>query len=121
MKRVRLVVLSVHSLTYPREGISIDPDMTTLQISRNDFDRFDYIFAMDTSNLANIKRIQNNRGTKNGKAQVKLFGEYSGGKIEVVDDPYYSGGDAFNGTYEKCKRYSKNFLEATFPHIKPAA
>ena len=83
--------------------------MLTLQFSTNDFDKFDYIFAMDRSNLSDIQRMQ---GKKQGsKAKVMLFGEYSGsGKAEVVNDPYYGGGAGFTKAYEQCTRFSKNFL-----------
>ncbi|EMR72265.1 hypothetical protein MGN70_007236 [Eutypa lata] len=91
------------------------------QIYKGDFDTFDYIFAMDTSNLENIRRYQTQWKMTNAKAQVKLFGEYSGTRRgEVVHDPYYSGLNAFEKAYEQCKRFSVNFLRETFPDIEPA-
>ncbi|KAK7739794.1 Low molecular weight phosphotyrosine protein phosphatase [Diatrype stigma] len=91
------------------------------QICQGDFDTFDYIFAMDTSNLDNLRRYQARWKATDAKAQVKLFGEYSGTrKSEVVQDPYYSGVNAFEKAYEQCKRFSLNFLRDTFPNIEPA-
>lgn len=60
------------------------------------------------------------RGKKSSssKAQVMLFGEFSGtGRKEVVQDPYYVGRDAFEKAFEQCKRFSTNFLQQTFPDV----
>ncbi|CAJ2502186.1 Uu.00g095800.m01.CDS01 [Anthostomella pinea] len=88
----------------------------------SDFKEFDYIFAMDESNLSDLGRWQS-RKNANGDAKVMLFGEFSGsGRKEVVQDPYYAGRDAFEKTFQQCKRFSENFLAATFPDVpKPAS
>lgn len=66
---------------------------------------------MDRSNLSDLQRLQ--KSHKDSKAQVMLFGEYSGrqGKAEIVGDPYYGGNDGFVKAYEQCSRFSKNFLK----------
>lgn len=80
------------------------------QFKTSDFDGFDYIFAMDQSNLSNLQLLQ--RDTSTCKARVMLFGEYSGtSKVEIVNDPYYGGGAGFKKAYEQCKRFSQNFLD----------
>ena len=77
---------------------------------------------MDNSNLENVRRFQARWKKSNAKAQVKLFGEYSGTqKHEVVEDPYYYGLNAFDTAYEQCKRFSLNFLRDVFPDINPDA
>ncbi|GJN67920.1 hypothetical protein PLIIFM63780_001907 [Purpureocillium lilacinum] len=74
-----------------------------------DFEKFDYVFAMDRSNLSDLQRLQ--RGNPDAKAKVMLFGEFSGkGKAEVVNDPYYGGRDGFEKAFEQCSRFAKNFL-----------
>ncbi|KAH7325839.1 phosphotyrosine protein phosphatase I superfamily [Stachybotrys elegans] len=76
----------------------------------SDLDKFDYIFAMDRSNLSDLQRAQ--RGNPDSKAKVMLFGSYSGSsKAEIVDDPYYGGRDGFEKAYEQCTRFSRNFLK----------
>lgn len=81
-----------------------------LQLQSSDFDKFDYIFAMDKSNLSDLTRMQ--KGNPDAKAKVMLYGEYSGnGKAEVVDDPYYGGQSGFDKAYEQCSRFAKNFLK----------
>lgn len=85
----------------------------------SDFETFDYIFAMDRSNLSDLQRLQ--RKAPDGKAKVMLFGEYSGtGKAEVIHDPYYGGPSGFEGAYQQALRFSKNFLQDVFPDVKAA-
>lgn len=75
-----------------------------------DFETFDYIFAMDRSNLSDLQRLQ--KGNPDSKAKVMLFGEFSGGKkTEIVNDPYYGGQDGFEKAYEQCSRFTTNFLK----------
>lgn len=75
----------------------------------SDFDKFDYIFAMDRSNLSDLQRLQ--RGKQESKAKVMLFGEWSGtGKTEAVNDPYYGGDEGFEKVFEQCSRFTGNFL-----------
>lgn len=89
------------------------------KVRLSDFDDFDYIFAMDRSNLSDLKRLKK---SDNAKAKVMLFGEYSGsGKSEIVQDPYYGGQQGFETAYAQCQKFSKNFLEDIFPDVKPKA
>ncbi|KXJ87730.1 low molecular weight phosphotyrosine protein [Microdochium bolleyi] len=85
----------------------------------SDFQNFDYIFCMDHSNLEDAQRWAKRPGAKDGaKAQVMLFGEFSGtGKKERVSDPYYGGRDGFEKAYEQCRRFSLNFLREKFPDV----
>ncbi|KAK3942207.1 cmgc mapk erk1 protein kinase [Diplogelasinospora grovesii] len=80
------------------------------KVNTSDFDKFDYIFAMDRSNLSDLERMKQRKS--NSKAKVMLFGEYSGtGKTEVISDPYYGGRQGFEKAYEQATRFSKNFLK----------
>jgi low molecular weight phosphotyrosine protein phosphatase len=91
----------------------------TKKVRHSDFDKFDYVFAMDRSNLQDLQRLQRSRPTS--KAKVMLFGEYGGKKSpEVVQDPYYGGREGFETAYEQCTRFSKNFLADIFPDVKPS-
>ncbi|CAK7568474.1 MAG: Low molecular weight phosphotyrosine protein phosphatase [Sporothrix epigloea] len=93
----------------------------TLQAA--DFDRFDYIFAMDHQNLKDLTQYK--RRKPDCKAQIMLFGAYatpdgpdsSNTTHEVISDPYYGGRDGFQKAYEQTTRFSKNFLQARFPEV----
>lgn len=79
------------------------------QFSSRDFDTFDYIFAMDRSNLSDLQRQQKKGG--DARAKVMLYGEFSGtGKAEVVGDPYYGGQAGFEKAFEQCSRFARNFM-----------
>ncbi|TPX06727.1 uncharacterized protein E0L32_002223 [Thyridium curvatum] len=102
--------------TLAAHGIN-DYDHEARKIMMADFDRFDYIFAMDRSNLHDLKSLQ--RRKPGSKARLMLFGEFSGtGRAEIIDDPYYGGRDGFEIGYEKVTRFSKNFLKETFPEVE---
>ncbi|KAM0809188.1 putative Phosphotyrosine protein phosphatase I superfamily [Seiridium cardinale] len=89
------------------------------KVRASDFATFDYIFAMDRSNLSDLKRLKKPEGAK---AKVMLFGEYSdSGKAEVVQDPYYGGQQGFELAYAQCLKYSKNFLKDIFPDVETKA
>ena len=71
---------------------------------------------MDRSNLRDLERVHKRVG---GKAQVMLFGEYSGKAWpEEVGDPYYGARDGFEIAYEQCVRFSRNFLAKLFPGVE---
>ncbi len=67
----------------------IDPgNQRARQIARSDFDRFDYIVAMDHENLAALQRLR-----RDTRAQVSLLLSHAPGlSVREVPDPYYTGG-----------------------------
>jgi len=62
------------------------------QVSRADFERFDFILAMDDDNLAGLERIR----PAGSRAKVALLMSYApaAGSTEVPD-PYYGGAEDF--------------------------
>ncbi|KOS22734.1 Low molecular weight phosphotyrosine protein phosphatase [Escovopsis weberi] len=83
------------------------------RILRIDFEKYDYIFAMDRNNLSDLQRME--RESPGAKAKVQLFGEYSGtAQAEVVSDPYYGEDKGFDKTFEQCHRFATNFLKDVF-------
>lgn len=110
-RRVCLLLSSPHPR--PRTRNQLTSFIVYIQFMSIDLEKFDYIFAMDRSNLSDLQRLQ--RGNSDAKAKVMLFGEFSGnGKAEIVQDPYYGGRDGFDKAYEQCFRFSKNFLKEMF-------
>lgn len=100
--------------TLRKNGIS-DYDHGARQVTKEDFNHFDYIFAMDEYNLRDLRKLQRrveSKGQKS-KAQVMLFGEFSGKSgAEEVEDPYYGADNGFDTVYEQVNRFSTNFLKS---------
>lgn len=61
------------------------------QVSRADFAVYDLIFAMDQSNLRNLKALQ----PAQGKAELDLFLRRYEASLDEVPDPYYDGEQGF--------------------------
>lgn len=80
------------------------------QIFPHHFSKFDYILAMDDSNLSNLQHI----APRNSKAKIQLFGEYrqSPKFDQIVDDPYYGGTDGFEHNFKQVQDFSSGLLKA---------
>lgn len=63
-----------------------------VKFSKQDYNRFDYIIAMDKSNIRNIKRIIGS----DAQGKVYLFLSFAGENRDIAD-PWYTGN--FNDTY----------------------
>ncbi len=67
------------------------------QFKAQDFNRFDYIYAMDSSNYQNIIRLARNQQDID---KVKLIlNELYPNENMAVPDPYYGGSDGFNNVF----------------------
>ncbi|KAM9273780.1 low molecular weight phosphotyrosine protein phosphatase isoform 1-T1 [Cariama cristata] len=79
------------------------------QVTKDDFQTFDYILCMDESNLRDLKRKSNQ--VKDCKAKIELLGSYDPQKQLIIEDPYYGNEKDFETVYEQCVRCCKAFLE----------
>lgn len=61
------------------------------QAQRGDFARFDYIFAMDNSNLQHLQRL----APADFAGHLGLFLDFCQGDYREVPDPYHGGRDGF--------------------------
>ena len=79
------------------------------QIQPEDFRRFDYIVAMDQSNLSHLEEYRNGVG---GDAALYLLREFDpeGGPGAEVPDPYYGGPNGFEEVFEMVDRSSRELL-----------
>lgn len=70
------------------------------QFLAGDFERFDYVLAMDTSNLQNLQALAP------GRYSDKLFllrdFDPASGKGSSVPDPYYGGDHGFEEVLDQC-------------------
>lgn len=79
------------------------------QIQPEDFHRFDYIVAMDQSNLTHLQQYREGVG---GEAALYLLREFDpeGGPGAEVPDPYYGGPNGFEEVFEMVDRSSRALL-----------
>lgn len=77
------------------------------QITLDDFNKFDYIVAMDEENLIDLKKLSNN---KTDVKVVKLLDFVEDQLIKNVPDPYYTGD--FNQTYHLIESGCQALLES---------
>lgn len=78
------------------------------QLCLEDFERFDYILAMDKENLANIQALK----PVSSKAQVALFLDFdTQSSIHEVPDPYYGGAQGFEQVLNLIESASVGLLQ----------
>lgn len=95
------------SATCKKHGVPVNH--SAQQIFPNHFTKFDYIIAMDRSNLQNLEKLK----PKNSQARIQLFGDYKGNTDfdRIVNDPYYGGDAGFETNFQQVLAFSKNLLE----------
>lgn len=75
--------------------------------SKDDFETFDYILAMDKQNLANIQKLQ----PVNARAKLMLMRDFDPKhKGAEVPDPYYGEMDGFVEVFEMLERSCRELL-----------
>lgn len=67
------------------------------QFSVKDFDEFDYIYVMDSSNYKNVTALAPNQDAKN-KVKI-IMNEFFENENVDVPDPYYGGQDGFENVF----------------------
>lgn len=85
------------------------------RITTEDFDRFDYLLAMDQDHLAALKRM-----APAGKSErVQLFlANLPAGSTDEVPDPYYGGRDGFEQVYALIEAGARALLKHLIDHHK---
>ncbi|KAI2209258.1 Low molecular weight phosphotyrosine protein phosphatase [Ophidiomyces ophidiicola] len=110
------------SATLRRHGITTYRHAAR-QVARADFTTFDYIFAMDPSNLADLLQLRvrvahDNHNNSGALAEVRLLGDFQpgvpvaapAGDGQPVPDPYYGGDDGFEQIYHQIVGHAEAFL-----------
>ncbi|MCR8642057.1 low molecular weight phosphotyrosine protein phosphatase [Paenibacillus sp. N1-5-1-14] len=83
-----------------------DSNMFARQVVSTDFSKFEYIVAMDDSNVENLKGFV---GTEEPRSQVfKMLDFLPEGQAGNVPDPYFTGN--FEEVYEMINTSSENLL-----------
>jgi protein-tyrosine phosphatase len=79
------------------------------QLTEEDLENFDFIFAMDKSNYQNMLRLANGRDVRR---KIRLMREFDPeGKGGEVPDPYHGGEKNFQEVYEILDRSTENFIQ----------
>lgn len=82
--------------TLQKKGIDIS-GLSARQFTSSDFDNFDFIYVMDTSNLINVLNLARNEEDK--KKVILIMNEVNPNKNQSVPDPYYGGIEGFEEVY----------------------
>ena len=82
------------------------------QITRKDFEEFNYIIAMDDSNYRSIQDLKN-RTTSTGFASIKKIQDFrSVFNEQEVPDPYFGGDEGFDYVLDILEDSVSCFLES---------
>lgn len=84
-------------LSAKKHGIDIS-NLRGRQFKVSDFDNFDLVFAMDSSNYSNIIELARNQDDKN-KVELILNRIHPNSNM-AVPDPYYGGEEGFENVYQ---------------------
>jgi protein-tyrosine phosphatase len=97
-------------LNAKKNGVDLS-QLRARQFSADDFDRFDYIYVMDKSNLKNVLSLAKNDTHKN-KVVLFLDTLHPGKNLEVPD-PYYGSEnhfeEVFQLVYKACDNLRQNY------------
>ena len=79
---------------------------TAVQMTKNDYEYYDYIIAMDRNNLRNMKKIIGDDADK----KVSLMMDYTDRRGDVAD-PWYTGDfdTTWNDIFDGCSGFLKKF------------
>lgn len=76
------------------------------QVEFSDFYEFDYLLAMDLSNMSNLLEI----APPNRSCDIRLFLDFSDGETRETPDPYYGSGDGFERVLDLIESGAEGFL-----------
>jgi protein-tyrosine phosphatase len=81
------------------------------RFTRQDFDRYDLVLAMDANNQEDLRELAPDA---QARAKIRLLREFDphGGPHKAVPDPYYGGGAGFEEVYQIVERSCRGLLEA---------
>ncbi|MBW2390839.1 MAG: low molecular weight phosphotyrosine protein phosphatase [Deltaproteobacteria bacterium] len=90
-----------------RRGVKLES--RACQFNAIDFCRFDYVLAMDSENLDNLRSLSED---PNDHAKLSLLRSFETTKSRSRDvpDPYYGGEDGFERVFDICEAACKGLL-----------
>ena len=81
----------------------------TMKKTKQDFEQFDYIIAMDQSNRQNLLQFSN----EEQRQKIFMFRQFEEGMDSQSDvpDPYYGGSSGFDNVLDICERGCDGLIE----------
>ncbi|HYC37676.1 MAG TPA: low molecular weight protein-tyrosine-phosphatase [Usitatibacter sp.] len=100
-----------------KRGYDLSP-LRAAQVTREDFQRYDYILAMDRTHLRLLKGM----APEGARARLGLFLEASGRwKGGDVPDPYYGGAEGFERVLDMVEEAAERWLERFEAELDPGS
>ncbi len=88
-----------------KRGVDLD-SLRARQVGPEDFDRFDYILAMDEANLRDLARLS----PASHRHKLRLFLSFGSTAVTEVPDPYYGGDQGFEYVLDLVENASEGLL-----------
>jgi len=89
-----------------RRGFSL-ANIRARRVCGADFERFDYLLAMDRDNLSLLRELSD----PEYHDKIRLLLEFSSGREREVPDPYYGGATGFERVLDLVEEASRGLLE----------
>lgn len=89
-----------------KRGMSLD-GIRARRVNSDDFERFDYILAMDEDNLARLE----DEAPEEHRHKLRLLLEFAQSGEREVPDPYYGGAAGFERVLDLVEEASRGLLE----------
>jgi protein-tyrosine phosphatase len=89
-----------------RRGYSL-ADIRARRVQDEDFERFDYVIAMDRDNRALLMQ----QADPQFHHKIRLLREFTSGREDEVPDPYYGGAAGFERVLDLVEEASRALLE----------
>lgn len=89
-----------------RRGMSLD-GISARRVTVDDFERFDYIVAMDEDNLLRLR----DEAPAEHHEKISLFLDFADCEEREVPDPYYGGAAGFERVLDLVEEASRGLLE----------
>ena len=88
----------------------VEIDHRARQFLSDDFDKFDYILAMDHENLANIELLAQTEGYEH--KGIHLYRRFQNNQLDLdVPDPYFGGSNGFQDVFQILDDCTTGFIK----------
>jgi len=91
-----------------QRGIAVDGRARAFEVA--DFERFDYVIAMDGENLGDLRALAPNRAARAKLSLLRAFDPAAPADSDVPD-PYYGGDDGFERVLDICLAGCRGLLD----------